>query len=193
MSPDSDATGTVRIPWFPDPPGDDTTQKPVCMGRGRFSYSLLSIIPYLLSNAGTFVFEWLGEQSNIQHRTIHRTTPPQSARSGCQLPQRWSRGRSAPRRMRSFGCLRKSGVTGGFYPPLQSVCKNVLLCIFLLTFMNIYGIIFSSYKYHRCTVQNEIWMCVSVLCQRYTRYTGETTWKTTSQTTKSTPKTTGCF
>ena len=25
-----------------------------------------------------------------------RTTPPQSARSGCQLPQRWSRGRFAP-------------------------------------------------------------------------------------------------
>ena len=58
--------------------------------------------------------------------------------------------------------------------------------MFLLTFMNAYGIIFSSYKYHRCTVQNEIWMCVSVLCQRYTRYTGEITWKTTSKTTEST-------
>ena len=52
--------------------------------------------------------------------------------------------------------------------------------------MNIYGIIFSSYEYHRCTIQNEIWMCVSVLCQRYTRYTGEITWKTTSKTTEST-------
>ena len=52
--------------------------------------------------------------------------------------------------------------------------------------MNAYGIIFSSYEYHRCTVQNEIWMCVSVLCQRYTRYTGEITWKTTSKTTEST-------
>ena len=52
--------------------------------------------------------------------------------------------------------------------------------------MNTYGIIFSSCKYHRCTVQNEIWMCVSVLCQRYTRYTGEITWKTTSKTTEST-------
>ena len=52
--------------------------------------------------------------------------------------------------------------------------------------MNTYGIIFSSYKYRRCTVQNEIWMCVSVLCQRYTRYTGEITWKTTSKTTEST-------
>ena len=58
--------------------------------------------------------------------------------------------------------------------------------MFLLTFMNAYGIIFSSYEYHRCTVQNEIWMCVSVLCQRYTRYTGEITWKTTSKTTEST-------
>lgn len=29
-------------------------------------------------------------------------------------------------------------------------------------------------------------MCVSVLCQRYTRYTGEITWKTTSKTTEST-------
>ena len=52
--------------------------------------------------------------------------------------------------------------------------------------MNAYGIIFSSYEYHRCTVQNEIWMCVSVLRQRYTRYTGEITWKTTSKTTEST-------
>ncbi len=25
-----------------------------------------------------------------------RTTPPQAARSGCQLPQRWSQGRFAP-------------------------------------------------------------------------------------------------
>lgn len=58
--------------------------------------------------------------------------------------------------------------------------------MFLLTFANTYGIIFSSYKYRRCTVQNEIWMCVSVLCQRYTRYTGEITWKTTSKTTEST-------
>ena len=58
--------------------------------------------------------------------------------------------------------------------------------MFILTFMNAYGIIFSSYKYHRCTVQNEIWMRVSVLCQRYTRYTGEITWKTTSKTTEST-------
>ena len=55
-----------------------------------------------------------------------------------------------------------------------------------MTFMNAYGIIFSSYEYHRCTIQNEIWMCVSVLCQRYTRYTGEITWKTTSKTTEST-------
>ncbi len=52
--------------------------------------------------------------------------------------------------------------------------------------MNAYGIIFSSYKYNRCTIQNEIWMCVSVLRQRYTRYTGEITWKTTSKTTEST-------
>ena len=58
--------------------------------------------------------------------------------------------------------------------------------MFLLTFMNTCGIIFSSYKYHRCTIQNEIWMCVSVLCQRYTRCTGEITWKTTSKTTEST-------
>ena len=58
--------------------------------------------------------------------------------------------------------------------------------MFLLTFVNIYGIIFSPYKYHRCTAQNKIWMCVSVLCQRYTRYTGEITWKTTSKTTEST-------
>lgn len=52
--------------------------------------------------------------------------------------------------------------------------------------MNACCIIFSSYKYHRCTVQNKIWMCVLVLCQRYTRYTGEITWKTTSKTTEST-------
>ena len=32
---------------------------------------------------------------------------------------------SAPtRHMRSSRCLRKSGVTGGFYPPLQGVCKK---------------------------------------------------------------------
>ena len=119
VSPDSDTTGTVRIPWFPGPPGDDTTQKPCRMGLGRFSYSLLSIIPYLSSNVGTFVFEWLGEQSNIQHRTIHRTTPPQSARSGCQLPQRWSRGRSAPGLIPFIQVLAKSWVTGGCYPPLR--------------------------------------------------------------------------
>ena len=58
--------------------------------------------------------------------------------------------------------------------------------MFLLTFMNAYGIIFSSFEYRRCTIQNEIWMCVSVLCQRYTRCTGEITWKTTSKTTEST-------
>ena len=58
--------------------------------------------------------------------------------------------------------------------------------MFLLTFMNTCGIIFSSYKYNRCTIQNEIWMCVSALCQRYTRYTGEITWKITSKTTEST-------
>ena len=34
-----------------------------------------------------------------------RTTPPQSARSGCQLPQRWSQG----------GCA----AAGGFEPPLR--------------------------------------------------------------------------
>jgi len=35
-------------------------------------------------------------QSIWEAGSIHRTTPPQSARSSCQLPQRWSRGRFAP-------------------------------------------------------------------------------------------------
>ena len=84
------------------------------------------------------------------------------------------------------GACENPGLRADSIRPYRACAKNVLAWMFLLTFVNIYGILFSSYKYHRCTVQNEIWMCVSVLCQRYPRYAGETTWKTTSETTEST-------
>ena len=49
--------------------------------------------------------------------TNQRTTPPQSARSGCQLPQRWSQGRFAPDWFHSTDSS-VAEVSGGFYPPL---------------------------------------------------------------------------
>ena len=60
-------------------------------------------------------------------RKLSKKTP-QSARSGCQLPFQGSQGGFAARvarlatptgRMRSTGCFLKSGVSGGFYPPLR--------------------------------------------------------------------------
>ena len=68
-------------------------------------------------------------------RKLSKKTP-QSARSGCQLPFQGSQGGCAARvarlatptgRMRSSGYLRKFGVTGGFYPPLQMACANRFL------------------------------------------------------------------
>ena len=44
-----------------------------------------------------------------------------------QLPQRGRRGRFAPGVCHSTGCLLKSGVVGGCYPPLQSVILHLRL------------------------------------------------------------------
>ena len=101
----NDATNPVRIHGFPDPPGDDIARqnhsygakRPCLPWKGVAERSESFKIMIAGGNHST-VKRWLSvsETGGVCPSTERFEITPQSAHSGCQLPQRWSRGRFAP-------------------------------------------------------------------------------------------------
>ena len=110
MPPDNDATEIVRIHRFPNLPGNGLHAKPFCTrGTKRPRRPLWGVAErsesFKIMIAGgnhTTVERWLSvsETGGVCSSTERCKITPQSARSGCQLPQRGRRGRFAPQVMR---------------------------------------------------------------------------------------------
>ena len=66
--------------------------------RGSCGSCILSTDGSVAEASGRLLVDPYRAWCKTETGTIQRATPPQSARSGCQLPQRWSRGRFAPLR-----------------------------------------------------------------------------------------------